>query len=181
MTSSWVIREKVIGPVIMETYDRAKVDALNTVKYEAVPILEHLQQLNFAAKKLSDGSRRPRPSWTSVCDYFGLDTSFQYSDVQQAEYYRLMEQDAIRDDHHLAAQLFWNELLASVECLSGIGDLHGVQTLADLMYLQNAIATESFVDFEAGQSGLLLILNALPSKERWLRSVKIDYMSSAPS
>lgn len=45
-TASWVIREKATGNVIMETYDRAKVDALNTKKYEAVPILEYLASLN---------------------------------------------------------------------------------------------------------------------------------------
>lgn len=45
-TASWVIREKATGKVIMETFDRAKVDALNTEKYEAVPILEHLVGLN---------------------------------------------------------------------------------------------------------------------------------------
>lgn len=45
-TASWVIREKATGNVIMETYDRTKVAALNTEKYEAVPILEYLASLN---------------------------------------------------------------------------------------------------------------------------------------
>lgn len=44
--ASWVIREKGTGNVVMETFDRKKVDALNTAKYEAVPILEHLQSIN---------------------------------------------------------------------------------------------------------------------------------------
>lgn len=44
--SSWVIKNKDTGEIVMETFDRAKVDALNTSKYEAVPILEHLQSLN---------------------------------------------------------------------------------------------------------------------------------------
>lgn len=44
--SSWVIKNKKTGEIIMETFDRAKVDALNTEKYEAVPILTHLQSLN---------------------------------------------------------------------------------------------------------------------------------------
>lgn len=43
---SWVIREKATGKVIMETFDRKKVDALNTAKYEAVPIAQHLAGLN---------------------------------------------------------------------------------------------------------------------------------------
>ncbi len=45
-TASWVIREKETGKVVMETFDPAKVQALNKVKYEAVPILEYLQSLN---------------------------------------------------------------------------------------------------------------------------------------
>lgn len=45
-TASWVIREKVSKKVICETYDPAKVAALNKTKYEAVPILEYLASLN---------------------------------------------------------------------------------------------------------------------------------------
>ena len=45
-TSSWVIKNKSTGEVIMETFDIKKVHALNTKKYEAVPILKHLQSLN---------------------------------------------------------------------------------------------------------------------------------------
>lgn len=46
MNASWVIREKSTGTVIMETLDRKKVAALNTAKYEAVPIGEYLAALN---------------------------------------------------------------------------------------------------------------------------------------
>lgn len=45
-TASWVIREKTTGKVLFETFDRKKVEALNTEKYEAVPILEYLGSLN---------------------------------------------------------------------------------------------------------------------------------------
>lgn len=45
-TTSWVIKEKSTGAVLFETFDRKKVDALNTKKYEAVPILEHLASIN---------------------------------------------------------------------------------------------------------------------------------------
>lgn len=50
MSASWVIREKETGKVIMETFDSRKVTALNTSKYEAVPILKYLQELNQASK-----------------------------------------------------------------------------------------------------------------------------------
>lgn len=45
-TASWVITEKATGSVIAETFDAKKVAALNTTKYEAVPIQEHLANLN---------------------------------------------------------------------------------------------------------------------------------------
>jgi hypothetical protein len=45
-TASWVIRNKETGEVVMETFDRKKVDALNTAKYEAVPIGEYLGSIN---------------------------------------------------------------------------------------------------------------------------------------
>lgn len=45
-SASWVIRNKETGELLFETFDRKKVDALNTEKYEAVPILEYLQSLN---------------------------------------------------------------------------------------------------------------------------------------
>lgn len=48
-TASWVIRNKETGEVIMETFDKKKVDALNTDKYEAVPIAEHLGSINGKA------------------------------------------------------------------------------------------------------------------------------------
>lgn len=44
--ASWVIREKATGKVILETFDKKKVEALNIAKYEAVSILEYLASLN---------------------------------------------------------------------------------------------------------------------------------------
>lgn len=44
-SSSWVISEIATGKIIAETFDQAKVNALNISKYKAVPILEHLSSL----------------------------------------------------------------------------------------------------------------------------------------
>src|SRR5699024_3614963 len=44
--SSWGIRDKETGETVLETFDRKVVDALNTAKYEAVPVGQHLAQLN---------------------------------------------------------------------------------------------------------------------------------------
>ncbi|MDR9839707.1 hypothetical protein [Herbaspirillum huttiense] len=46
MATSWVIREKATEKVLFETFDAHKVSALNTAKYEAVPILDYLGSLN---------------------------------------------------------------------------------------------------------------------------------------
>lgn len=48
--ASWVIRNKETGDVIMETFDPKKVDALNVEKYEAVPIITYLGELNAKIK-----------------------------------------------------------------------------------------------------------------------------------
>jgi len=55
-TASWVIRNKATGEVVMETFDRKKVDALNTEKYEAVPIGKYLAGLNGKQASV-DGER----------------------------------------------------------------------------------------------------------------------------
>lgn len=45
-TASWIIRDKSTGAVLFETFDARIPQALNTAKYEAVPILEYLVSLN---------------------------------------------------------------------------------------------------------------------------------------
>lgn len=73
-----------------------------------------------------------------------------------------------------AAKLFFDELLDSVETLTGIADEHGARTLADLMYLQNAIMKNGFVDHYPGESKVLEIASALPSGDRWTKFVKVE-------
>jgi hypothetical protein len=77
-----------------------------------------------------------------------------------------------------AAQLFWQELLASVEALTAIADQHGPRTLADLFYLQNAILNCGFIDHYPGESNVLDLARALPSGERWAIYIKIEYLDS---
>lgn len=43
---SWIIREKATRRVIGEVFSRKLVEALNVEKYEAVPILEYLGEIN---------------------------------------------------------------------------------------------------------------------------------------
>jgi hypothetical protein len=49
MSASWVIREKATGRVVMETFNRRTAEAINTARYEAVPIKQYLASLNRRA------------------------------------------------------------------------------------------------------------------------------------
>lgn len=58
--TSWILRDKATGRAIAETFDRKKVDALNTDRYEAVPVIEHLQQLNTPGTLVYRVAREPQ-------------------------------------------------------------------------------------------------------------------------
>ena len=49
-TASWVVREKSSGKVMFETYNAKLAAALNTEKYEAVPIKDYLASINRSIK-----------------------------------------------------------------------------------------------------------------------------------
>lgn len=76
-----------------------------------------------------------------------------------------------------AARLFMQELLDSVETLSGIAEEHGARTLVDLMYLQQAILSGGFIDHYPDESKVLEIAQGLPSGELWPRFIKVEYMT----
>lgn len=46
MATSWIIRNKATGEVLFETFNSKLVAALNTRKYEAMPIGQYLASLN---------------------------------------------------------------------------------------------------------------------------------------
>jgi hypothetical protein len=77
-----------------------------------------------------------------------------------------------------SASLFMQELLDSVETLSGIAEQHGARTLADLMFLQNAILSGGFIDHYPGESNVLEIASGLPSGRRWSKFIAVEYLSS---
>ncbi|CAB3730490.1 hypothetical protein LMG22037_05536 [Paraburkholderia phenoliruptrix] len=68
---------------------------------------------------------------------------------------------------------FMQELLDAVEALSDIVETHGARTLADLMYLQNAIMNETFIDHYPDESAVVDLVKALPSSDRWLAFVNV--------
>ena len=77
------------------------------------------------------------------------------------------------------AGLFMQELLDSVASLSSIAEEHGARTLADLMYLQNAILNGGFIDHYPGESKVMEIASGLPSGERWSKFIEVEHMLAA--
>lgn len=74
------------------------------------------------------------------------------------------------------ATLFKKELLDSVESLTGIADAHGARTLADLMYLHEAILQGGFIDLYPEESAVEQIVSGLPSSHRWMSFIKREYL-----
>jgi len=73
-----------------------------------------------------------------------------------------------------AALLYFQELLDSVETLSGIADKQGTRMLADLFYLQNVILKGGFIEHQAGESKVLEMARLLPSGEQWSTFIKVN-------
>ena len=76
----------------------------------------------------------------------------------------------------LAAR-FMQELLGSVETLVGIADEFGSRTLADLMYLQQAIIEDGYIDNYPNESNVFQIIHALPSGLQWEKYIKTEHMT----
>ena len=76
------------------------------------------------------------------------------------------------------ASLFMQELLDSVESLTGIVEQHGPRTLADLMYLHSAVLRGGFIDHYPDESKVLDIARALPSGEAWAKFIKVDVVKT---
>lgn len=98
--------------------------------------------------------------------------------------YEIEPAPATAESDHLAlfrnGVQFMQELLDSVETLSGIADQHGARTLADLMFLQNAILSGGFIDCYPGESKVRDIACGLPSGEQWTKFIKVEYMLLRP-
>jgi hypothetical protein len=77
------------------------------------------------------------------------------------------------------ANTFMQELLDSVETLTGIAEEHGARTLADLMYLQQAILDGGFIDYYPEESKVLEISQSLPSGAKWEKYIKVEYLDKA--
>ena len=49
--ASWIIVDKQTGEAVMETFEQATADAINRDKFDVLPALEYLQQLNRSLQK----------------------------------------------------------------------------------------------------------------------------------
>lgn len=64
-SASWMVRNKESGEVLFETFDKKKVDNLNTDKYEAVPAYKYLTELNSEIKgKPPEKKQSAKPSFS---------------------------------------------------------------------------------------------------------------------
>jgi hypothetical protein len=68
---------------------------------------------------------------------------------------------------------FHDELLQSVETLTGIAEQHGVIALANVNYLQTAILRGSNIELSSSDEEQIEMLRSLPSGEQWLKHVTI--------
>lgn len=50
--ASWVIVEKTTKNAIFETFNKNVADAINAEKYQAIPILQYLQDFNRGVKNV---------------------------------------------------------------------------------------------------------------------------------
>lgn len=81
-TASWVVRRLATGEVMFETFNPKVVEALNTERYEAVPILAYLQSLNGKALPLqvSGNTENEHPN-----DYAARKRLFEIGNMVEGE------------------------------------------------------------------------------------------------
>ncbi len=73
----------------------------------------------------------------------------------------------------MKAARFFDELLAEHETITGIADLYGARTLADLMYLQAAILKGTGIDHYPDESAILAVISNLPGKDEWVKYIQL--------
>ena len=70
---------------------------------------------------------------------------------------------------------FMCELENSFESLTMLGETYGHRTMADLLYLQSAIANNSFIEhIEGDESNIFKVVQQLPSSKRWENFIHVN-------
>jgi hypothetical protein len=84
---------------------------------------------------------------------------------------RAIVSSALKQSGADAAQLFFDELLNSVESIGAIAETYGAPALAQLMFLQSAILKGTVIELYPDEAERLSFLLALPSGGRWWKHV----------
>jgi hypothetical protein len=50
-TASWIVIDKATGEAVLETFEQSTADAINRDKFDVLPALQYLQQLNRNIKE----------------------------------------------------------------------------------------------------------------------------------
>ena len=98
-----------------------------------------------------------------------------YDDEGDTVQVHLNKHQSLSPNAKVEAELFLNELLDNHDSLSGIAQLYGRATLADLLYLYSAINTDGFIDVwtKVTETKVHEIVLALPSGSRWAKFMNI--------
>lgn len=68
-----------------------------------------------------------------------------------------------------SASCFFQELLVTHETLTEIGEVHGVHTLADCMYLLSAVQKGTHIDVPNDtESKIIAVIQAMPAATIWM-------------
>lgn len=70
---------------------------------------------------------------------------------------------------------FMRELESTFDSLTMLGEVYGHRTMADLLYLQSAIANNSFIEhIEGDESSILEVVKQMPSSKRWEEFIHVN-------
>ncbi len=59
-TASWIIVDRKTGKAVLETFNKKTADAVNTKRYEVLPVLQWLQRINGKTIMKNPTKRKPR-------------------------------------------------------------------------------------------------------------------------
>jgi hypothetical protein len=91
---------------LLDSEEHAVEGAVPGIAEEAVELIQRLWRQLQSAQCIDERHRqghsdrkppRSRPSWQYVCEHYGLDVSFQYTDMQKEKYYAQISADALKN------------------------------------------------------------------------------------
>lgn len=91
---------------LLDSEEHAVEGAVPGIAEEAVELIQRLWRQLQSAQCIDERHRqghsdrkppRSRPSWQYVCEHYGLDVSFQYTDMQKEKYYAQLSADALKN------------------------------------------------------------------------------------